>query len=38
MWRFYLLSFAGMFRVRRIQLWQIVLSKGGVRGGYASLR
>lgn len=27
MWRYYLLSCAGAFRARRIQLWQIVLSK-----------
>lgn len=38
MWRYYLLSFAGLFRSRRSQLWQIVLSKKGVRGGYKSIR
>ncbi len=38
MWKFYLLSFAGVFRARRIQLWQIVLSKNGVPGGYLSVR
>ncbi|HSB60678.1 MAG TPA: cyclopropane fatty acyl phospholipid synthase [Vicinamibacteria bacterium] len=39
MWRYYLLSFAGNFRSRRgPQLWQIVLSKGGVKGGYRSVR
>lgn len=38
MWRFYLLSCAGMFRARSIQLWQIVLSKRGVLGGYESIR
>lgn len=38
MWRYYLLSFAGSFRARKIQLWQIVLSKKGVRGGYNSVR
>lgn len=38
MWRYYLLAAAGMFRSREKQLWQIVLSKGGVRGGYASVR
>ncbi len=27
MWRYYLLSCAGVFRARSIQLWQIVLSK-----------
>ncbi len=29
MWRFYLLGFAGCFRARRLQLWQIVLTPGG---------
>jgi cyclopropane-fatty-acyl-phospholipid synthase len=38
MWRFYLLSSAGMFRSRKGQLWQIVLSKNGVKGGYQSIR
>ncbi|HEY8595957.1 MAG TPA: cyclopropane fatty acyl phospholipid synthase [Devosiaceae bacterium] len=38
MWRYYLLSFAGAFRNRSTQLWQIVLSKDGVRGGYQSIR
>jgi cyclopropane-fatty-acyl-phospholipid synthase len=34
MWRYYLLSCAGAFRARDIQLWQWVLSKEGVQGGY----
>lgn len=34
MWNYYLLSCAGLFRSRQIQLWQIVLSKNGVKGGY----
>jgi cyclopropane-fatty-acyl-phospholipid synthase len=34
MWRYYLLSCAGSFRTRYIQLWQIVMSKRGVLGGY----
>ncbi|MFN3709625.1 MAG: cyclopropane fatty acyl phospholipid synthase [Alishewanella aestuarii] len=34
MWRYYLLSCAGAFRARDIQLWQWVLSKQGVIGGY----
>ncbi|MEZ0472949.1 cyclopropane fatty acyl phospholipid synthase [Luteimonas salinilitoris] len=34
MWRYYLLSCAGAFRARDLQLWQWVLSKDGVRGGY----
>jgi len=38
MWKFYLLSCAGSFRARNNQLWQIVLSKEGVRGGYRSVR
>jgi cyclopropane-fatty-acyl-phospholipid synthase len=38
MWKYYLLSSAGSFRARRNQLWQIVLSKHGVPGGYTSIR
>jgi cyclopropane-fatty-acyl-phospholipid synthase len=38
MWDYYLLSCAGSFRARRNQLWQIVLSKNGIRGGYKSTR
>lgn len=38
MWKFYLLSSAGAFRARTNQLWQIVLSKNGVMGGYQSVR
>lgn len=38
MWRYYLLSCAGAFRARRNQLWQIVLSKEGIIGGYKSIR
>ena len=34
MWKYYLLSCAGAFRARDIQLWQLVLSPSGVRGGY----
>lgn len=38
MWRFYLLCSAATFRTRRNQLWQIVLSKKGIVGGYQSMR
>lgn len=38
MWKYYLLSVAGGFRARQIQLWQVVLSKNGVAGGYQSVR
>ena len=38
MWTYYLLSCAGSFRVRRNQLWQVVLSPRGVRGGYRAAR
>jgi cyclopropane-fatty-acyl-phospholipid synthase len=38
MWKYYLLSFAGAFRARRTQLWQIVMSKDGIPGGYESIR
>lgn len=34
MWRYYLLTNAGMFRARRMQLWQIVFSYEGIVGGY----
>ena len=33
-WRYYLASFAALFRARNIHLWQLVLSPDGVRGGY----
>lgn len=39
MWRYYLYSFAGSFRARNaLQLWQLVLSRNGTRGGYRSVR
>ena len=38
MWKYYLLMAAGGFRARDLQLWQIVLSKKGVLGGYTSVR
>lgn len=38
MWEYYLLCCAGSFRSRKNQLWQVVLSKEGVRGGYDSIR
>ncbi|MCG2809685.1 MAG: class I SAM-dependent methyltransferase, partial [Candidatus Portnoybacteria bacterium] len=38
MWSYYLLACAGSFRVRKNQVWQIVFSKNGVAGGYASVR
>lgn len=34
MWNYYLLSCAGAFRARNIQLWQIVLTKNGIPGGF----
>jgi cyclopropane-fatty-acyl-phospholipid synthase len=34
MWRYYLLACAGTFRARKSQLWQIVLSKDGIKEGY----
>lgn len=37
MWRYYLLSCAGTFRARKLQLWQIVLSKGDL-PAYAPVR
>jgi cyclopropane-fatty-acyl-phospholipid synthase len=38
MWSYYLLACAGSFRARRAQLWQIVLTKHGIVGGYPSIR
>ena len=39
MWKYFLLSSAGTFRARICnQLWQIVLSKNGIPGGYQSIR
>ena len=38
MWRYYLSTFAAVFRARNISLWQVVLSPRGVAGGYASIR
>jgi cyclopropane-fatty-acyl-phospholipid synthase len=38
MWRYYLLSCAGAFRSRQTQLWQLVLSKNGIRGGWKKVR
>jgi cyclopropane-fatty-acyl-phospholipid synthase len=37
-WSYYFLHLAGAFRARKNQLWQIVLSKRGLSGGYASTR
>jgi cyclopropane-fatty-acyl-phospholipid synthase len=34
MWSYYLLSCAGAFRARSVQLWQVVLSKHGLPGGF----
>lgn len=34
MWRYYLLTNAGAFRARQLQLWQLVFSEEGVSGGY----
>ena len=38
MWRYYLLSCAGGFRARTMQLYQLVLSPRGVLDGYRSIR
>jgi cyclopropane-fatty-acyl-phospholipid synthase len=38
MWRFYLASSMAVFRCRRAQLWQLVLSPRGVAGGYRAPR
>ena len=38
MWVYYLAVCAGSFRARKNQLWQVVVSKGGVPGGYVAVR
>jgi cyclopropane-fatty-acyl-phospholipid synthase len=38
MWNYYLLSCAGSFRAREIQLWQMVFSPSGIRNGYKQVR
>ncbi len=38
MWRYYLQCFAGAFRARFFNVWQMVLSKKGVPGGYVAIR
>ncbi len=38
MWNYYLLCCAGGFNSRVMQLWQIVFSKTGIKGGYDSIR
>lgn len=38
MWEFYFLSCAGNFKARGIQLWQTVLTKKGMIGGYPVVR
>ena len=38
MWRYYLLIFAAVFRANITHLWQIVLTKEGLPGGYSSIR
>ncbi len=38
MWRFYISASAAVFRSRRDQLWQLVLSPDGVPGGYRAPR
>ena len=35
LWNYYLLMFAGLFRARNLDLWQLVLSPNGVKGGYS---
>ena len=34
LWSYYLLMFAGVFRARELDLWQIVMSPHGVKGDY----
>ena len=37
-WHYFICSVAGAFRARHLQVWQIVMSKNGVFGGYQSIR
>lgn len=38
MWKYWILAVGGGFKARTRQLWQLVLSKGGVPGGYETVR
>jgi cyclopropane-fatty-acyl-phospholipid synthase len=38
MWEYYLMSCAGIFRSRYCQLYQVVMSKNGIFGGWQSVR
>ncbi len=38
MWIFYLCMCEGLFKSRTVQLWQIVLSKGGLKSDYRAAR
>ncbi len=38
MWKYYLFLCAALFRSRKTQLWQVVLSPDGVKGGYKPVR
>jgi cyclopropane-fatty-acyl-phospholipid synthase len=38
MWKYWILAVGGGFKVRTRQMWQLVLSKGGVQGGYEAVR
>jgi cyclopropane-fatty-acyl-phospholipid synthase len=37
MWKFYIMGCAGSFRARKLQLWQVLLSKGDI-AGYTPVR
>ena len=38
MWRYYLLSAAGSFRARHVQLWQLLYSRNGIEGTFKAPR
>jgi cyclopropane-fatty-acyl-phospholipid synthase len=38
MWKYYLLSSAGTFRARCLQVWQILLSRKGIPGGFVPIQ
>jgi cyclopropane-fatty-acyl-phospholipid synthase len=38
MWKYYLNGCEALFHARMVQLYQIVYSKGGIPGGYTTVR
>jgi len=38
LWHYYLLSAAGPFRARNVQLWQVLFSLNAIEGAYSTSR